>query len=77
MAFVGYVIRGSNGTMHNRIIEGCIDGKRDKGRRRRSWIDDLKNWARTKNFGALKRTAEDRVKWKLIVSNLRVEEGTK
>ena len=53
------------------------NGKRDKGRQRRTWIDDLKDWTGIKNFGALKRTVEDRVKWKFMVSNLRVEDGTK
>ena len=77
MEFAGHVLRGSSGTMHNEIIEGYIHGKRDKGRQRRTWVYDLKDWTGRKNFGPLKRTAEDRVKWKFMVSNLRVEDGTK
>ena len=44
---------------------------------RRTWIDDLKDLTGITNFGALKRTAEDRVNWKFMVSNLFVEDGTK
>ena len=77
MEFAGHVLRGSSGTMYNNIIEGYIHGKRDKGRQRRTWIDNLKDQTGIKNFGASKRTAEDKVKWKLMVSNLRVEDGTK
>ena len=77
MEFAGHVLRGSSGTIYNEIIEGYIHGKRDRGRQRRTWIDDLKDWTGIKNFGALKRTAEDRMKWKFMVSNLCVEDGTK
>ena len=62
MEFAGHVLRGSSGTIHNEIIEGYIHGKRDKGRQRRTWVEDLKDWRGIENFGALKRTAEDRKK---------------
>ena len=44
MEFEGHVLRGSSGEIYNEIIEGCIHGKRDRGRQRRTWIDDLKVW---------------------------------
>ena len=40
--------------MYNGIIEGYIHGKRDKGKQRRTWMDDLKDWTGIRNFGALK-----------------------
>ena len=77
MEIAGHVLRGVSGTIYNEIIEGYIHEKKGKGRQRRTWIDDLKDWIEIKNFGALKRTAEDKVKWKFMVSNLRAEDGTK
>ena len=66
-----------NNVLHNEIIEGYIHEKRGKGRQHRTWVDDLKDWTGIKIFGALKRTAEDQVKWKFMVSDLHVEDGTK
>ena len=77
MEFAGHVLRGSNATIYNEIIEGYIRGKKDRGTQCRTWIDDLKDWTDIKTFCKLKRTAEDREKWKFMASNLRVEDGTK
>ena len=54
MEFAGHVLLGSSGTMYNENIEGYIHGKRDKGRQRRTWMDDWKDWTGVENFGALK-----------------------
>ena len=50
MEFAGHVLRGSSGAIYNEITEGCIHGKRDKGRQRRTWIDDLKDWTGIKTL---------------------------
>ena len=62
MDFAGYAPRGSSGTIYKVTIEGCITGKRDKGRQNRTWTDDLKDWTNLKTFFTLKRTAEDKEK---------------
>ena len=55
MEFAGHVLRGSSEGIYNKIIEG----KREKGRQRRNWIDHLKDWTDIKLY-TLKRIAEDR-----------------
>ncbi|KAG1707003.1 Tectonin beta-propeller repeat-containing protein 2 [Nymphon striatum] len=51
-------------------IEGSIEGVRDRGRQRRTWGDDVKEWSRTTSIGDAKRTAESRENWRGIVANL-------
>ncbi|KAG1670496.1 hypothetical protein GQR58_016855 [Nymphon striatum] len=53
-----------------------IEGKRDRGRQRRVWGDDVKEWSRSASFGQAKRTAEKRERWCQIVANLRIGDGT-
>lgn len=36
-----------------------IDGKRDRGRYKRKWDDDVKLWSGLSSFGKEKRKAED------------------
>ncbi|KAG1691673.1 CCR4-NOT transcription complex subunit 1 [Nymphon striatum] len=72
MRFAGHVLRGSSGELANLVLEGTIDGKRDRGKQRRTWSDDVKNWSRTGNLGK----AEDKSLWHSIVVNLRIEDDT-
>ncbi|KAG1712200.1 putative ATP-dependent RNA helicase DDX49 [Nymphon striatum] len=53
----------TNGKLINLILEGCIEGVRDKGRQRRTWGDDVKEWTRTTTIGEAKRIAENREEW--------------
>ncbi|KAG1668797.1 hypothetical protein GQR58_017736 [Nymphon striatum] len=76
MRFAGQVMRGSSGDLLNLILEGSIKGVRDRGRQRRTWGDDVKEWSRTTSIGDAKRTAESRENWRRIVVNLRNGEGT-
>ncbi|KAG1714924.1 NKAP family protein [Nymphon striatum] len=76
MRFAGHVMRGSSGDLLNLILEGSIEGVRDRGRQRRTWGDDVKEWSQTTSIGDAKRTAESRENWRRIVANLRNEEGT-
>ncbi|KAG1662043.1 Protein pellino [Nymphon striatum] len=44
------------------ILEGSIEGVKDRGRQRRTWGDDVKEWSRTTSIGDAK-TAESRAKY--------------
>ncbi|KAG1683622.1 hypothetical protein GQR58_009842 [Nymphon striatum] len=68
MRFAGHVLRGSSGSLVNLVLEGSIEGKRDRGRQRRVWGDDVKEWSRSASFGQAKRTAEKRERWCQILS---------
>ncbi|KAG1711240.1 Protein RMD5 A [Nymphon striatum] len=76
MRFAGHVMRDSSGDLLNLILEGSIEGVWDRGRQRRTWGDDVKEWSRTTSIGDAKRTAESRENWRGIVANLRNGECT-
>jgi len=48
------------------LMEGKISGVKAKGRPRRAWTDDLKDWTELRNYSELKRTAEDRTIWNAL-----------
>ena len=71
LRFAVHILRGSSGKLAQQIVvEGFIDGKRDKGRQRRTWGDDIKEWTKSENLGTAKRRSEDRDCWKIMVHNL-------
>ena len=41
-------------------IEGRLNGKRGRGRPRRTWVDDLRDWTGSKRYEQIKRAAETR-----------------
>jgi len=56
------VLRGSGGRNALVILEGKIKpGKKAKGGPKRMWFDDIKQWTTLKDYGEVKRSAEDRV----------------
>ena len=59
-SFFGHIVRSSNRNLFVNIIEGFINGKRAQGRPRRMWIDDIKEWTNIKEYGQLKRKAQNR-----------------
>ena len=48
------------------IMEGKISGVKARGRPRRAWTDNLKDWTELRNYSELKRTAEDRTIWNTL-----------
>ena len=67
---------GSCGLLARLDLEGRIDGKRDRGRQRRTWGDDVKKWSGCESIGRAKRYYEDRDSWRVMVANLLIEDGT-
>ena len=74
MEFAGHVLRGSSGNFHLCILEGKVCGKRLRGRPRLTWTDDIMKWTNLKNYGVIKRVAEDRDKWRTMMVNLLLED---
>ena len=60
------VLRGSSGLNALLIMEGKISGVKARGRPRRAWTDDLKDWTELRNYSELKRTAEDTTIWNAL-----------
>ena len=74
MEYAGHVLRGSSGLSHLQILEGRVEGKRKVGRPKRTWMEDIVKWTKLGTYDKVKRTAEERKNWKLIVVNLRFED---
>jgi hypothetical protein len=74
LEYGGHVMRGSSGSTHLYILEGQICRKRARGRPRLIWMDDIKKWTGMGPYEQIKRTAENRVRWKSMVVNLLIDD---
>jgi len=61
-------MRGSSGEAHLYILEGQVCGKRSRGRPRLTLMDDIIDWTGLKTYENVKRTAEDRNRWKTMTN---------
>ena len=67
LRWFGHVMR-AKGTLANIILQGTVEGTRKRGRPKRMWKDDVKDWT-GRTMGDLLRLAEDRTEWNRIVNN--------
>jgi len=51
-----------HGEAHLYILEGKVNGKKNRGRPRLTWMNDVIEWTGLKTYENVKRTAEDRNK---------------
>ena len=72
MEYAGHVLRGSSGLSHLQILEGKVEAKKKVGHPIRIWMDDICAWSLLDTYDKVKRAAEDRKRWKLLVVNLRI-----
>ena len=54
MAYAGHVLRGSSGLNALLIMEGKTSGVKARGRPRKAWTDNLKDWTELRNYSELK-----------------------
>jgi len=47
-----------------------LSERKNRDRPRLTWMNDVIEWTGLKTYGKIKRTAEDRDKWRAIVVNL-------
>ena len=71
LRYAEHVLRGSSGLSHLHILEGYVEGKRKVGRPERTRMKDVIEWTGFGDYGKVKRAAEERKSWKLIVVDLR------
>ena len=50
------------------ILQGTVKGKRKRGRQKKRWEDNIKEWTGM-DFASLTRAAENRTRWDGIVAN--------
>jgi len=63
---IGHILRHENELIY-RIIEGKMEGKRDQGRPRTSYVKQMISDARLSSYTELKRLAGDREEWRAHV----------
>ena len=65
LSWYGHISRFSG--MVKTILQGTVKGARRRGRQKKRWEDNIKEWTRM-GFGDSLRAAEDREGWKGIVA---------
>ena len=65
LRWYGHISRASG--MAKTILQGTVKGARSRGRQKKRWEDNIKEWTGM-GFGNSLRTAEDREEWKGIVA---------
>ena len=50
------------------ILQGTVKGKRKRGRQKKRWEDNIKEWTGM-DFASSTRAAENRSRWKGVVAN--------
>ena len=72
--YFGHIIRKDN--IQKMLIEGKVEGKRPRGRPRRGWTSDIKEWAGM-SYPKCKTIAMDRKEWHRVTADLQVGEATR
>ncbi|KAI8515809.1 hypothetical protein Bbelb_066220 [Branchiostoma belcheri] len=67
LQWFGHVSR-AKGTLSHTVLQGKVEGARPRGRPRRSWITDLKEWTGV-TANQMARLAEDRQQWKNLAKH--------
>lgn len=71
MEYLGHVLRNGKYQLLHNIIQGKIEGRRGAGRRRTSWLRNLRQSTRS-----LFRKAADKVQLMLLIANVLGGQGT-
>ena len=66
LRWFGHVSRSSG--LAKTILQGTVKGKRKRGRQKKRWEDNIKEWTRM-DFASSTRAAENMSRWKGIVAN--------
>jgi hypothetical protein len=65
LKYFGHIVRAEN--LSTSILHGRVNGVRRRGRPRRRWSDDIKDWMRLSIAECIRR-ARDRLEWRRLVS---------
>ena len=69
MSYFGHILRGDKYELMRLVVQGKVEGKRGPGRRRTSWLKNLRQWS-GKTSIELVRTAANRIKWATMIANV-------
>lgn len=69
-AYFGHIMRNEKYNFLQLIIEGKIEGRRGIGRKKMSWLRNIRQWTGLHNIQTLIHTARDRVAMENVVANI-------
>lgn len=75
LKYLGHVMRGERYRLLQEIMQGKIQGRRSQGRRRISWLNNLRQWFNCSST-ELFRSAVSKVRIAMMVANLLRGDGT-
>ena len=61
--YFGHVVRGSAGELALTVLEGNIEGRRNRGAPRKQWFDNIREWTGL-SYIECKRLAQDKAEWR-------------
>ena len=76
LRYFGHIMRNEDDNLEKCIITGMVEGTRGRGRPRRAWCDDIKDWTHLSTDELLQST-KDRAGWRSLVcraANVRTSE---
>jgi len=68
LQYFGHMTRKNS--LQKLLLEGKVDGKRQRGRPRRMWMDDIKGWTNKRSYAECVRDAQDRILWRAMTADL-------
>ena len=71
LTYYGHLCRDHGCQITKTVVEGYIEGRRRRGRPRKQYIDNIKQWTQLTTSQCV-RAAEDRSRWKQLVSQAMV-----
>lgn len=75
LQYLGHVMRGNKYNLLQTIIQGKIQGRRSRGRRRISWLNNLRTWFNCSSAD-LFRAATSKIRIAVMIANLLKGDGT-
>lgn len=73
--YCGHIMRGALYKIPQLTLEGKVEGKRQRGRKRKAWMSDIKEWTRLTTEEIIHKS-RDRKSWRLVAANLYRGDGT-
>ena len=69
LRYLGHIMRKEDDNLEKCIITGMVEGTRGRGRPRRAWSDDVKEWTNLTAEEILQLT-KDRAAWRRVVNRV-------
>jgi len=75
MAWLGYVMRMEGKRVTNKVLEWKPTGKRNRGRPRKRWIEDIKEDIQIMEIREWRKLCKEKAEWKKITEKAKTHSG--